>query len=158
MAGKEGGAVTEARLCRKTRLKDDGEKGNREPCEERSRAKVNSTGKRCRKNLKKKKLDAGKGGSESQEEKADKSGGEKKKKAFFKPGRKNAATEQGFREKKGVEECHFTIWNAFIQIGGRSFAAQRMQLYLHCHIPPCLDNGKRHPGKSHCRAWELHKS
>lgn len=55
------------------------------------------------------------------------------------------------------EECHFTIWNACIQIGGRGFGARRMQLYLHCHIPR-LDKGKRHPGKSYCRASELHKS
>lgn len=45
-------------------------------------------------------------------------------------------------EKKNKEECHFTIWNACIQIGGRSFGARRMQLYLHCHIPPAWIRGK----------------
>lgn len=52
----------------------------------------------------------------------------------------NQRENLGFTEKKG--ECHFTIWNACIQIRGRSFGAQRMQLYLHCHIPLAWIRGK----------------
>ena len=64
---------------------------------------------------------------------------EGRKRHFFKP-RRNLAMEPASRRK---EECHFTIWNACIQIGGRSFGARRMQLYLHCHTPsPAWIRGK----------------
>lgn len=83
-----------------------------------------------------------------------------RKNCFFKAGRNGGFPEGRKKEEEEGEECHFTIWNACIQIEGGSFAPRRMRLYLHCHTPtpPCLDNGKRHPGKSHCGAAELHKS
>lgn len=59
-----------------------------------------------------------------------------RKTAFSKRGRNGSFTEgRKEGEEEEGEECHFTIWNACIQIEGGSFAPRRMRLYLHCHTP-----------------------
>lgn len=75
----------------------------------------------------------------------------KKKKHFQKQGENLGFTERKRRMPLYNLECLYS--NKRSELCSPKNAA--ISALSH---PPCLDKGKRHPGKSHCRAWELHKS
>lgn len=68
----------------------------------------------------------------------------------------NQRENLGFTEKKGRMSL-YNLECLYSNKRSELWSPKNAAISALSH-PPCLDKGKRHPGKSHCRAWELHKS